>query len=271
MVQGRPQAAFFRDHCRRRYGPPRRGIIAGLQIDDFLYPVAAAQIEAVKATLALAPGVAVGDHPRQQLGRTSQGVEGIVVGQRGCETRQDMRHQIEADQIEQPENAGSGNSGGPPEHGVGPLDADALAEGLSDGGMEPEGADPVGDKTGRVLCGDHGFPHVHVGEGADALLHGGIGIGADDDLHQPHVAGWIEEVSDQEAAAHVVVQTLRQHPERQGRGVRGDGRAGLQVGLDGSIERLFDVGPLDDRFDDPVAVCDQGQVAFRTAGGYPAR
>ena len=187
-----------------------------MQINDFFYLVAAFGVEPVKAAFALTAGVAVFDHPAEKVRRLAQSVEGIVGGQRRLEAGQDMRHQVEADQIEKPENTGPGNARGPPEYGIGFLDADTLAEGFGDRRLQPEGADTVGDKPRCVFGGNHAFPHLCVGEIRYAGFQVGIRIRAGDDLKKPHVAGRIEKMGNEKAFSQVVIHPLRQYQKRQG-------------------------------------------------------
>jgi hypothetical protein len=64
-----------------------------------------------------------------------------------------------------------------------------------------EAAQPVGDEVGGVL-GDHrALAERPLDERAHPLQHLGVGVGGGDQLHQLEVAGRVEEVAAQEAAA----------------------------------------------------------------------
>ena len=93
-----------------------------------------------------------------------------------------MRHQVYADEVNEAENAGLGHAHRFADDGIGFLDRQAEVEGGVEAGLDPEGADAVGDEARRVLAGDDAFAQLAVGEIADAVREVGCCFGAGDDL-----------------------------------------------------------------------------------------
>ena len=95
---------------------------------------------------------------------------------------------------------------------------------------------------------------------ADAREHGGIGVGADDELEELHVADGVEEVHHQEALLERLGSPFHHLGDAEARGVRGDHRVrpdhlldALEDGVDGGrIEASVAARP-------GVCTCLQGQ------------
>ena len=178
-----------------------------------------------------------------------------------------MRHQVEADQIGETEDAGLGNTQRFADHGVGHFHRNAHAERFQHGGLDPVDTDTVGDESGGVLAVDHALAQTVIAE----YLHGGdrivTGLAALDDLQQTHVARRIEEVGDEEILGKPRRHVGHQMVQRNGRGVGRDQRTRFTHSVDLAIEVLLDVETFDHRFDDPVAVGQQFHVVFDVTGG----
>ena len=81
----------------------------------------------------------------------------------------------------------------------------------------------------------------------------------------------IEEVRAQKVLAEFVGIAFGDSRERNAAGVGGDDRARRAVRDDFVVKRPFDRDIFRDRFDDPVAVFDFGEVIVEGAGSYQAR
>ena len=69
--------------------------------------------------------------------------------------------------------------------------------------------DVIADEVRRVLRDDDALAQVVIGERADLLDDGGIGVSRRDDLEQPEVARRVEEVRAEPVLAEVVAAALR--------------------------------------------------------------
>ena len=266
MLDQRAQAAFRRrDAVERRLA--RRTVLAGLEIDRFLDSGSGRFVHPVEAALALAAGIALRDHAGEQL-RLPVDVAVRVAGRQGVEERAaDIGHQVQTDQIDQPEHAGLRDAHGAADHGVGLFHGQAKVHRLVDRGLNPVGADPVGDEAGAVLALHDALAQPLVGEGAEGCDGFGAGGGAGDHFQQAHVARRIEEVGDQEILGELFALALDQVLQRDGRGVGGDDGTGLPHLVQPGVEVRLDRGVLDHGFDDPVHARELFQIVVDVAGG----
>ena len=262
----RPRPALARRLDAGRLRPPGVMVITGLQVEHLLGLLPAGLVKPVKPALALAARVAFGDHPLDQFRLAVNGVERVLRRQRTRHAGQHVRHQIEADQVEQPEHTGLGNAEWPADGGVGGFDIDAAVDRLDHGALQPVRPNPVSDEAGRVLAVDDGLAQRPVGEVADRVDHDVQGIGAGDDFEQSHVPRRIEEVRDQEMAAERLVHPFGQHIERYRRSVRRYRRPGMADSGDPPVQVALDGGIFDHRLDDPVAIGQPVHVVFGIAG-----
>src|SRR5688572_9962781 len=124
----------------------------------------------------------------------------------------------------------------------------------------------VADEIWRVLRHDYPFAEVDVRKSRDGLDHRVIGFGRRNDLQQPQVTWWIEEVCPQPVPAEVVAAALREHPDGYAGRIRADDRSWTPGGVDPLEQRAFDVDVLDYRLDNPVAVFELCQIGVEPAG-----
>ena len=228
-------------------------------------------LQPVEAALALAADVAALDHLVDERGLVVDRVEGVALRQGVAKAAADQRHQVEADQVDQTEDAGLGHADGAAQHRVGLLHRHAALDGGAHGGDQPVGADAVGDEARRVVAGHHALAELAVGEVAD-IGHGvGPGLRPRHHLQQPHVARRIEEVGDEEVPPKRLRHSVQQHGAWDGGGVGGDDRPRFAHRIDLGVDRLLGVGPLDHRLDDPVGIAEQTQVVLDVAGGDALR
>ena len=126
-------------------------------------------------------------------------------------------------------------------------------------------------KFGRVLRDDDALAETAIGEAADCVDDGRVGVGGRDQLEQMQVARRIEEVR----AERIVAGSVRERPSASAAIGMPDvfeltiafGPGSASIALE---QRLLDVEPLDDRFDDPVGCRERGQVVVEAAGGDQA-
>ena len=243
-------------------------VLAGGQGDGLLDLAAAGPVQAIKPALAFAPGIAFGDHPVGQRLLAAIGLQGIVGRQQADHAAHHMGHQIEAHQVDQAEHPGLGKPHGLADHRVDFLDLQALFEGFDHRAGDPEHTQAIADEARPVLAGNHRFAEPEVGEAADGGDGLGTGVRAPDHFQQAHIAGRIEEMGDAEIAGEPLGQTFGQPGQRNGRGVGRHHRARLAHRLQTGIKLQLDVQLLDHRFDDPVAIGQQGEVGPGIAGRH---
>ena len=142
-----------------------------------------------------------------------------------------MRHQVDADQVEQAEQAGGGEAHHLAGDRVGLLDGEPVIQGGVDARLHPHHADAVGDKARRVVAANDAFAQLHVAEPGQRFGHLGRCVPAGDQLQQAHIARRVEEMGDGEIAPERLRPALDQVRERDRRGVGGDDRARLPHGF----------------------------------------
>ena len=91
-------------------GLDARAIGAGAEVDGLLDPRAVHLAQAVEAALALPADRALRDHPRDQGLLAAVGAQPVAGRQQPVHAGGDLRDQVDADQIEQPEHAGLGDA-----------------------------------------------------------------------------------------------------------------------------------------------------------------
>ena len=267
MLQHRLEAAFpgLGDAFQFRF--LGRAVFAGFKVDRLLDLFLGVRLEPVKAALALAARIAVADHPFDQFGFAEDLMERILFGQRLGHAAEHVRHQVEADHVEQSEHPGLGDAQGPADDGVRFLDADLHIHRPDDAALQPVDTDPVGDEARRVLARNDGLAEPEIGEPVDRIDGVGAGAFAGHHLQKPEIPWRVEEMGDQEVGLEILGHALGQPGKGNGRGVGGHDRARLAGGLDFFVKGLFEVEPFDDRLDDPVAIGNQAHIVVDVAGG----
>ncbi len=222
--------------------------------------LAARSVEPIEAALALAAGIAFRDHPIDQRHFAHRVEIGIAFRQRGRQAVAEQRHEIDADEIDQAEDARLGHAHRRSADLVGLLDGQPLIHRGVDRDGQPIGADAVGDEARRVVRAHDRLAHRAIGEIHHLVDERGVALRPANDLQQPHVARRVEEVGDEEVAPERVGAALDQLGQRDGRGIGRHRRARPLHRLDFRVERLLDVEPLDDGFHHPVALGDAAEM-----------
>ena len=244
----------------------RAVVLAGGQIDRLLDPLPALAPQPVEPALALAAGVAAGDHAPQHLGHLHVAAQVVVRRQQGVHAPGDVGHQVEADEVEEPEHPGLRDPRGRPQRRIRLLDPEPRRDRLDERALQPEHPDAVGDEPRRVLALHHPLAEAPVGEPAKPLHEIRPGLGAAHDLQQPHVAGRIEEMGDGEVPPQSLRSAFHEPGERDRGGVRGDDGAGAADRVEPRVEVALHVQALHHRLDDPVRFRHPRQVVVEVAG-----
>ena len=266
MLEQRPErAARLLDALEP--GAPGRPVIAGGEVAHLLLFLLGAGLQPVEAALALAADIAALDHLADERGFVVDRVEGIALRQRIPEAAPDQRHQVESDQIDQPEDAGLRHADGAAQHRVGLLHRHPALDRCTHGSDQPVGADAVGDEAGRVVAGHHTLAELAVGEVADLCHDLCPGLWPRHHLQEPHVARRVEEVGDEEVPRERIRHPAEQHGGGNGRRVGGDDCALFAHRIDLAVDGLLGVHRLDHRLDDPVRIAQEVQVVLDIAGG----
>ena len=127
-------------------------------------------------------------------------------------------------------------------------------------------ADAVGDEVGRIVRAHHALAERRRHEGLELVEHFGIGRRRVDQLHQLHVARWVEEVNAAEARLDRIGQSFGQLGDRQTRGVRCDQRGLRNERRDLVIQIELPIHALGNRLDDQIAALQELHVLFVVGG-----
>ena len=266
MLDQRAQAPGLRGLDAGETGALGAAVLAGGQIDRLLDPPPTLAPQPVEPALPLAAGVAAGDHAPQHLGHLHVAAQVVVRRQQGVHAPGDVGHQVEADEVEEPEHPGLRDPRGRPQRRIRLLDPEPRRDRLDERALQPEHPDAVGDEPRRVLALHHPLAEPPVGEPAKPLHELRPGLGAAHDLQQPHVAGRIEEMGDGEVPPQPLRSAFHEPGERDRGGVRGDDGAGAAGRVEPRVEVAFHVEALHHRLDDPVGLPHAGQVVLEVAG-----
>ncbi len=151
-----------------------RVVFAGGEVPDFLDFLAAFGVQPVEPAFALASAIALFDHAAQAVPaffRRIELAERVVRGERRrrCDRGRGMQHQVDADPVEEPEDARFGKAGRRAHRRVGLLDRNALPHGFFQPAHHPVAADAVGDEARCILALQHGLAERQVGEAANVV------------------------------------------------------------------------------------------------------
>ena len=127
-------------------------------------------------------------------------------------------------------------------------------------------AEAIGDEVRRVVRVDNGFAQAAVSEVGDGGDRGGVGLRRGNNLEQPHVTRRIEKMRPEPGGAQRGGQSLGDAGHGQSAGVGGEDGPLLEVRQNFGQDLLLDGQIFGDRFDDPVAALQQGEVVVEGSG-----
>ncbi len=127
-------------------------------------------------------------------------------------------------------------------------------------------ADAIGDEVRRVPGGDHALAEPVIAELGNGLFDRRVGVGRADDLDQPQIARRVEEVGSEGVRPERRRPAFDDRRDRNARRIGADDGVRRAVAVDALEERLLDVEPFDDGFDDPVGGGDGRKVLVEAAG-----
>jgi hypothetical protein len=142
------------------------------------------------------------------------GDEIIACRQRRRQALGGIEHEIEPDQVIEPEDAGLGNAHGPSDDGVGLLDRQAVVQRLDHRDLQRIATDAVGQKTRCIAAGYDALAEAQVAELTQARGHLGPGLRAGHQLQEAHVAHRVEEMRDTEISHEPHRHALGQQSQR---------------------------------------------------------
>ena len=114
-------------------------------------------------------------------------------------------------------------------------------------------AKPVGDEPGVSFATTTPFPSRRSAKSITVRRTAGVGVGSRDHFEQRQVSRRIEEMRPQPAFPEGGAAAFGDARDRDARRVGRDDGRGRGLSFDAFDQRLLDVEPFDDRFDDPVA------------------
>jgi hypothetical protein len=169
---------------------------------------------------------------------------------------EDLVRRVEPDQVEQRQRTHR-VAAAEPHGGVDVLAGGVLALEHRGGVVEVAEQQGVGDEAGLVAA-DDGVLAEPAHEPFDIGQHGGFGHHGADDLDEVLDGGGVEEVHAHDPARSRVGRG--DLGDRQGRGVGGQDRVGLDDVVEPPEEVLLDLERLHDRLDHEVCLRERGQV-----------
>ena len=131
---------------------------------------------------------------------------------------------------------------------------------LLHGRQHARDANAVGDEVGCVMGPHHTFAQHTGDERLQIVQHGGLGGGRIDQLHQCHVARWVEKVDAAKTWLDGLGQGLAEFGDRQARGVGRHDGVGCQVRGDSAVQVELPVHAFSNRFDHQVTVLELLQM-----------
>ena len=138
--------------------------------------------------------------------------------------------------------------------------------GLVQAREHPEAADPVADEVHGILGVHHALAEPLREETLQRLHRLGAGLGARDQLDQPHHPDRIEEMGHGDVAAQAQGQALGDGAQQDAGGVAADHSARPAQRLEPAEQRALGREVLDDRLADPVGRADRsGQIVLERA------
>ena len=147
-------------------GDDGRAVLAGLQVAGFLDLATLAAVEAIEPTLALAPDVALFDHAFDIGARLVYLAVQVTLGQSREHGLFYVRLQVDANQVQQAKDTGFGDAHGFTDDRIGLLDGEPNLKGKTHRSPQPQDANAVGDKAGRILAVHHRFAQQAIAKSA---------------------------------------------------------------------------------------------------------
>src|SRR5680860_1616800 len=244
--------------------------LTGVQVHYLLDLLTAFPIEPVEAALALAPGVSGFYELRNYVRIPVHVPVRITFRETGQHALAHLRYEIQAHQVYQAKDPGLGSPCGTAQDCVRLLYPHSGIQSLRQRRLHPEGAHAVSDETRCVLALDHALAQAQVRKVHHNLERLWIRLVPGHNLQKPHVAGRIEEVSDQEIPGEGFRQSIHQIVQGYGGGVGGDNRTGLPNLLQFCVDILLDVQPLNHRFHYPVRFSQLLQIILKIPRSHQA-
>ena len=178
---------------------------------------------AVKATAgSLVAEIPLTDHALHygNLGRDF--MEHVAFRENGHQAFGDITHEVDADQVIQAEHARFRDAHWPAENRICFLRFQAHSEGSMQGRLNGEYANPVAEKSGRVVADNDALTHARFIECLKTLDNLGTRIGAAHNFQQPHVADWIEEMRNRKLRTEFGRHVLDQQGDWDSGSIRGN-------------------------------------------------
>ena len=212
-----------------------------------------------------APGLGAVPAAGDQLFDDGRKREGRLLGgsEPRCEVARHRGKDVDAGEIHRPERGALRTADGGPGDRVDLRNRQSRGLHRLEDLHQAVDAQPVGDESRRVLRDDHALAEPPVGELDHRPEDGRVGVGSRDHFEQRQVSRRIEEMRPQPAFPEGVAAAFGYARDRDARRVGRDDGRGRGLSFDAFDQRLLDVEPFDDRFDDPVARSQPAQVVER--------
>ena len=123
----------------------------------------------------------------------------------------------------------------------------------------------VGDEPRRISGNDGVFSQTAIREITNGFEYCRVGFRRRNEFEQREVSRRVEEMRAEPVTPEIAATALRQSCDGQSRRVGADDRTRPAHGVDALQQRAFRVWLFDDRFDDPVRLCDALQILVEAA------
>src|SRR5690606_10092902 len=133
-------------------------------------------------------------------------------------------------------------------------------------GQNAKNTDAVTDEIGGIFGTNHAFAQLRYQESFQNIQQLGLGVLRGDQLHQAHVAWWVEKVHAAKTWAQRFRQNVCQGSDGQARRVAGDDGVRVQCWPDLAVQVLFPVQTLGNGFDHQIAIGQTVQIVVVVGG-----
>ena len=220
----------------------------------------------VKPLTAFLPDPAFVEQLLDERRQTEFGAGGVI-GKPVAEVPQDMAEDVDAGDVHRAERRALGAAQRGTGHRIDLFDRVLAGFERTENLNHSVQADMVRDEIRRVLGDDDAFAEPPIGEARDAGHHIRLGVDGRDDLEEPQISWWVEEVGADPMTTEVGRAAFAEGRNGNPRRVRADDRAGPPCGVDALEQRPLHLELFNDRFDDPVDAPDAIEIAIQPADG----
>ena len=197
-------------------------------------------------------------------------MKGITFGQNATQRGDNIHHQVDANQVIKPENAGFGDAHRAAHQRVCLFNGQRVAHRLVNADLQCKNAHPVAKEAGCIGTAHDALAKHAVVEIGQPVNDGIFSISAADKFQQTHIAHRIEIMGNGKALAEICRHVFDKKADRNGRCIGTDNTVRPDGGMKPCIEIFFDIETFDNCLDDPVAIGKLVEIITDRASGDAA-